>query len=150
MAKLIYSALLFLSCALATDLAAQTPRDLTGKVTGVPSGDVIEVDGVPVRLQGIAAPPRLMPFGPDATAFMGLLVMEREVTCHLTGEKTRGREVGLCEWDGLDIARILVREGLARDCPRFSRGRYAEDERNAKKTGLRDAYPLPDYCGGGV
>lgn len=129
---------------------AQTARDLTGTVTGVPSGDTVEVDGIPIRLQGIAAPPRRMPYGGDATAFMGLLVMEREITCRLTGEKTRGREVGVCFWDGVDIGRVIVREGLARDCPRFSRGRYAEDERNAKNTGLLDAYPLPDYCGSGV
>ena len=136
--------------ALPIPATAQTPRDLVGTVTGVPAGDTVEVDGVPVRLQGIAAPPRRMPFGGDATAFMGLLVMEREVTCRLTGEKTRGREVGVCVWDGVDIGRVIVREGLARDCPRFSRGRYAEDERNAKKTGLLDAYPLPDYCGSGI
>ncbi len=140
----------FLLCTPAAAAMAQAPRELTGIVTAAPSGDEIEVEGTAIRLQGIAAPGRYMPFGGDATAFMQLLVMQREVTCRLTGEKTRGRDVGTCEWDGVDIASIIVREGLARDCPRFSRGRYAKDEREAKQTGLLDAYPLPDYCGSGV
>ena len=128
----------------------RTPSDLTGTVTGVPSGDEVEVDGIRIRLQGIAAPGPFMPLGGDATAFMQLLVMGKQVTCRLTGEKTRGREVGTCEWNGVDIAQVIVREGLARDCPRFSRGRYAADEKQAKQTGLPDLYPLPSYCGSGV
>ena len=130
--------------------AAQGPREITGTVTAVPSGDEVVVDDVKIRLQGIAAPPRRMPFGGDATAFLGLLVMQRQVTCALTGAQTRGREVGSCFLDGLDIARAVVREGLARDCPRFSQGRYAKDEREAKNTGLLEIYPLPSYCGRGT
>ncbi|RVU37966.1 thermonuclease family protein [Hwanghaeella grinnelliae] len=142
--------LAILGATAAPAIQAQTPRDLSGTVTAVPSGDEIEIDGTRIRLQGIAAPGPYMPLGGDATAFMQLLVLQKEVTCHLTGEKTRGREVGSCEWNGVDIASVIVREGLARDCPRFSRGRYAKDERAAKDTGLLDAYPLPSYCGSGV
>lgn len=137
-------------CGFAPSGIAQAPRDITGIVTAVPSGDELEVDGIPVRLQGIAAPGPYMPFGGDAKAFLQLLLFDREVSCSLTGEQTRGREVGTCSWDGVDIGQIMVREGFARDCPRFSRGRYAKDERDAKPTGLLDAYPLPSYCGGGV
>ena len=134
----------------AAPATAQTPSTLTGLVSDVPSGDEIAIGDTRIRLQGIAAPGRYMPMGGDATAFMQLLVMQKEVTCHLTGEQTRGREVGICEWNGVDIAQVIVREGLARDCPRFSGGRYANDEREAKDTGLLDAYPLPDYCGKSV
>ncbi|WP_425403372.1 thermonuclease family protein [Hwanghaeella sp.] len=134
----------------AAPATAQTPSTLTGLVSDVPSGDEIAIGDTRIRLQGIAAPGRYMPLGGDATAFMQLLVMQKEVTCHLTGERTRGREVGICEWNGVDIAQVIVREGLARDCPRFSGGRYANDEREAKDTGLLDAYPLPAYCGKGV
>lgn len=129
---------------------ARSQDRITDTVTAVPSGDEIVVGTRHVRLQGIAAPPRRMPFGGDATAFLGLLVLEKVVTCDLTGETTRGREVGSCFLDGIDIARVIVREGLARDCPRFSRGRYAQDEQNAKPTGLSEVYPLPAYCGRGI
>ena len=150
MQKRIVMVSLILACLAATVAPAQTPRDLSGIVTAVPSGDEIEIEGTRIRLQGIAAPGPYMPFGGDATAFMQLLIIEKVVTCRLTGEKTRGREVGTCEWNSVDIASVIVREGLARDCPRFSRGRYAKDEREAKDTGLLDAYPLPGYCGRGV
>ncbi len=142
--------LLTLALSLSCPSLAQSPREITGTVTAVPSGDEVTVDGVNIRLQGIAAPPRRMPFGGDAAAFLALLAMQREVTCQLTGARTRGREVGSCFLDGLDIARAVIREGLARDCPRFSKGRYAQDEREAKKTGILDAYPLPSYCGRGT
>jgi hypothetical protein len=38
--------IVFLFCLAATPVAAQTPRDLTGIVTAVPSGDEIEVNGM--------------------------------------------------------------------------------------------------------
>ena len=52
-----------------------------------------------------------------------------------------GRRVGWCYLDGQDIAEALVKAGLARDCPRFSRGQYAAAETPAAR-GL----PFPGYC----
>ena len=43
--------------------------------------------------------------------------------------------------DGRDIGAALIEAGLARDCPRFSRGRYAELEPEAARR-----LPLPGYC----
>jgi micrococcal nuclease len=43
--------------------------------------------------------------------------------------------------DGRDIGAELIEAGLARDCPRFSRGRYAELEPEAARR-----LPLPGYC----
>jgi micrococcal nuclease len=65
----------------------------------------------------------------------------RTVVCELTGERTRGRRVGACMVDGHDIGGELIEAGLARDCPRFSRGRYAELEPEAARR-----LPLPGYC----
>lgn len=128
-------------------LAFDVHSSLTGKVTEVRSGDVIVVDNVPIRLNGVAAPPILQPLGGDAKAFMQWLVLDRDITCDLNGERSRGRFIAICYFDGDDIGRLLIREGFARDCPRFSKGRYAEDEINAVPTGIQEMYPLPDYCG---
>lgn len=119
---------------------------LKGKVTYVRDGDTIEVDGIAIRLNGIAAPEARQFLGPDATAFMGWLVMERDVTCKLNGERSRDRLIGICYLGEADIGEALIREGLARDCPRYSNGRYAKAEEEAKPTGIRERYPLPDYC----
>jgi micrococcal nuclease len=53
----------------------------------------------------------------------------RTVVCDLTGERSHGCRVGWCHRDGGDLAEALIRAGLARDCPRYSRGRYVAKER---------------------
>ena len=47
-----------------------------------------------------------------------------------------------------DISQVRVRSGVARDCPRFSQGRYAEAERDAAANGatIGRTYRLPGYC----
>jgi endonuclease YncB( thermonuclease family) len=81
------------------------------------------------------------PGGRDAAALMRRLVEGTLVVCELTGERTHGREVGVCRRDGRDIGTVVIEAGLARDCPRFSKGRYAELERPEAKS-----LPLPSYC----
>lgn len=66
---------------------------------------------------------------------MRRMVDGRELRCELDGEQTHDRCVAVCYLEGEDISEILVRRGLARDCPRFSGGRYAEAEREAADDG---------------
>lgn len=135
-----------LSLLLAPALALAQETTITGPVTHVRDGDTIEVNGIAVRLNGVSAPESRQPFGPDATAFMGWLVMQKNVTCELNGERNRDRFIGICYLNGVDIGETIIREGLARDCPRFSGGRYAQAEAEAKRTGIQEFYELPDYC----
>lgn len=127
-------------------LALAQATTLTGTVTHVRDGDTIEVNDIPIRLNGVSAPEVRQPFGPDATAFMAWLVFDKEVTCKLNGERSRDRFIGVCFLDGVDIGETIIREGYARDCPRYSGGRYATAEVEAKDTGIRALYELPDYC----
>lgn len=101
-----------------------------------------------IRLQGLAAPESDALGGPEATAAMRRMVDGRTVRCELDGERTYDRCVGICYLGELDIAEELVRMGLARDCPRFSGGRYADAERAAEVDGasIRESYLLPGYC----
>jgi micrococcal nuclease len=69
------------------------------------------------------------------------LVEGRTVVCALTGERTRGRRVGTCMVDGHDIGGKLIEAGLARDCPRYSHGRYA-----ALEPETAGRLPPPGYC----
>ena len=129
--------------------AAQCPRGtLIGEVTHVRDGDTIEAGGLPIRLQGLAAPEGNEPGGAEATGAMRQMVLGRELRCELDGERTHDRCVGICYLQGQDISETMVRRGLARDCPRFSGGRYAEAERQAAADGaiVRAAYSLPAYC----
>ena len=77
-------------------------------------GDTIVVSGIHVRLKGVAAP--------EVTHFGNTVI------CDLTQERTHGRRVGRCYRGGKDIAEALIAAGLARDCPRYSGGRYAAAE----------------------
>jgi endonuclease YncB( thermonuclease family) len=119
-----------------------------GTVTHVRDGDTIEVIGMPIRLNGLAAPEGDEPGGAAATRAMVELVDGRELRCDLNGERTHDRCVGICYLDGADIAARMVEMGVARDCPRFSGGRYRAAERRAADAGgpIRSTYPLPDYC----
>jgi micrococcal nuclease len=104
-------------------------------------GDTIDVAGFRVRLHGVAAPERSEPGGAEATAALRQIIADQVVQCSVTGEKTHQREVGTCWIGAQDIAAALIAAGRARDCPRFSAGRYAAIERPEAK-----ALPLPRYC----
>jgi hypothetical protein len=45
-----------------------------------------------------------------------------------------------------DLGEVMVHRGLARDCPRFSQGRYAEAERHAAAWGRHDRQELYQHC----
>jgi endonuclease YncB( thermonuclease family) len=117
-------------------------------------GDGILVGHVEVRLQGIAAPEWSDWAGHDpggGTALRGLasMVDGRKVRCELDGTTaSSGRPVGICFVDGHDVGRRMVKMGLARDCPRFSGGRYEEAEAQARmrSADLSRIYDLPGYC----
>ena len=106
-------------------------------------GDTVSVAGSSVHLKGVAAPEVAHfgdpgePGGVAAKAFMVELVEGRTVVC----ERTHGRRVGWCYVDGQDVAEALIRVGLARDCPRYSGGRYATVEPAAARE-----LPFPGYC----
>src|SRR4051812_11785031 len=73
--------------------------------------DTVVVDGIHVRLKGVAAPEaghydeRGEPGGEAAKAFMVELVEGHVVVCDLTQERTRGRRAGWCYRDGRDRRR---------------------------------------------
>jgi endonuclease YncB( thermonuclease family) len=127
----------------------QCPRGtLTGQVTFVRDGDTIIVGTMPIRLNGLAAPEDDEPGGDAATAAMVELVLGHTLRCELDGERNHDRCVGICYLEDRDISHVLVRQGLARDCPRFSKGRYGPAEQEAAAAGatIRASYPLPGYC----
>ena len=129
--------------------AAQCPHgSLAGNVTYVRDGDTIELGSMAIRFWGIAAPEWDAPGGQEATDAIKDMVLGKQVRCELTGKKTYDRCVGVCYLNGINIEEELVRIGLARDCPRFSGGRYREVEQAAADQGatIRETYRLPGYC----
>ena len=64
------------------------------------------------------------------------------------GEFMHDRRVGVCYLEGKDISATVVAAGLARDCPRFSGGRYQQAEAQVAAAGatIGRTYRLPGYC----
>lgn len=114
---------------------------LTGTVAHVRDGDTIEVADVPVRLNGVAAPELKERGGREGKQFMARLVAGKTVLCELNGERSYDRVIGVCFLNGQDIGASIIGAGLARDCPRFSGGRY-----DAFNTAASKRLPLPGYC----
>ncbi|MCS6778518.1 MAG: thermonuclease family protein [Geminicoccaceae bacterium] len=121
---------------------------LRGPATRVRDGDTLELLGHVVRLQGIAAPELHEPLGHEAKLALEALVAGRTLTCLPDGTRSHGRIVAICRVDGEDVGARLVAMGLARDCPRFSAGRYRAIEREAARRGaeIGRRYDLPSYC----
>ena len=96
----------------------------------------------------LAAPEWDEPGGTEAREAMIAPVHGRTVRCELDGSRTYDRCAGVCYLEGRDIAESVVSAGLARDCPRYSGGRYAVIEAQAAAGGatIRKDYPLPGYC----
>lgn len=126
-----------------------TAKAAMGSIVGmckVVDGDTIFVmtgdTQIQVRLRGVAAPedPR-EPGGKQATAFIKTLCEGQPVRCELDGSKTRGREVGFCYVDETDIGAAVIEAGLARECLRFSGGRYGGLEKAEAKL-----LAFPGYC----
>lgn len=105
-------------------------------------GDTIKLDRkTKVRLLGVAAPEKRETGGMEATQFMTELVNGKNLLCELTGARSYDRVVGTCFLDGQDIGAAVIAAGLARDCPRYSGGRYKSIERSDAKL-----LPFPKYC----
>jgi endonuclease YncB( thermonuclease family) len=106
-------------------------------------GDTLEISGVRIRLNGVAAPERNELGGAEATTAMKKMTSGKTVRCSLTGKKTYKREVGTCWIGTLDLGAALIAAGKARDCPRYSAGRYSALEPASTANLLFPGYCIP-------
>jgi len=134
--------------AIVIGLQTTTPasaREISGTAY-VRDADTIVVAGTPIRLNGIDAPENSNRYGREATSFMERLLRGENVTCLLNGDRTYDRWVGTCyiDVDGapVDLGAIVVANGHALDCRRYSGGRYRSLEPPGARSRLRQA----DYC----
>lgn len=120
-------------------------REIRG-TAHVRDADTVVVGGVPVRLNGIDAPEMSNRYGRDAAAFLRRLVRGATLVCDLNGERTHDRWVGVCfmSIDGqmVDVGAVVVANGHALDCRRYSGGRYRPLEPAGARSRLRQA----GYC----
>ena len=125
-----------------TATVSNAGSEVKGKVTHVRDADTIEVAGIPIRFDGVDAPDRGEPGFEAGKQWMRDQYGGRLVRCILTGAKTYDRSVGACYGSqGEDISAMVISVGLARDCPRYSKGRYKKFEPAESRS-----RPMKPYC----
>jgi endonuclease YncB( thermonuclease family) len=117
-------------------------KSIAGQASVI-DGDTIEVAGQRVRLWGIDAPESdqlcrgsdSLPYRCGSTAANALAdkIGRSVVICEPRAIDRYKRTVATCVAVGVDLARWLVRSGLALDWPQYSRGAYASDQASAAR-----------------
>jgi len=131
-------AVFFVAAALASIAQAQ---GFDCSVSRVVDGDTFHcTSGIKVRIDGINAPEIDDTYGPVSQATLDGLIGGATVQCEPTGT-TYDRIAAICYLNGRDIGAMMVERAMARDCARYSGGRYAglEDERHG-------VLPIAGFC----
>jgi endonuclease YncB( thermonuclease family) len=133
---------------------------IRGRVVGVADGDTVTVlddANTPhkIRLLGIDAPERAMPFGQRSKQFLSSLVFQKQVDVEVRSKDRYGREVGRILVDGQDVNLAQVQGGLSwvyrqylKELTENEARNYLEAEESAKanKRGLwSEENPTPPW-----
>lgn len=109
-------------------------------IARIVDADTIDVGETRVRLWGIDAPELSEDLGREAAAWLSGVLEGKPVTCAALYLDRYGRTVATCAVDGpgnkADVGERIVREGWARDWPRYSGGRYRAAESQAATSAI--------------
>lgn len=102
-------------------------QEINGIVTYVTDGDTMRVNGVKLRLWGIDTPEKGEKNYQRAGDFLAEMVLLHQVSCLVHTHDRYGRIVAQCTRtsDDADIGALMVKSGLAKDDPRYSKGYYS-------------------------
>lgn len=108
-------------------------------------GDTLKVNGKTIRIFGIDAPEAgqncrqpgggTWQCGQAAISQMEKAVAKGDVTCDDRGLEAYGRTLSVCKVVGLDLGRLMVKEGVAWAFRKYSHD-YAETEDQARAAGV--------------
>ena len=116
------------------------PITLEGVASAI-DGDTIIINNYKIRLNGVSAPELSEEGGNEAKQAMQKILENETIKCSLSGRKSYERYIGVCWIGAVDVGALLVLQGFARDCFRYSGGRYS-----ALEPGPARYLPLPRYC----
>tara|TARA_B100000700_G_scaffold54190_1_gene57937 strand:+ start:406 stop:882 length:477 start_codon:yes stop_codon:yes gene_type:complete len=116
------------------------PITLEGVASAI-DGDTIIINSYKIRLNGVSAPELSEEGGNAAKQAMDKILENKTIKCSLSGKKSYERHIGVCWIGAVDIGALLILQGFARDCLRYSDGRYS-----ALETKPARYLPIPRYC----
>ncbi len=105
---------------------AGSAEDVQGR-TIVVDGDSLVVDGKSVRIWGIDAPEMGTRSGDRAKKYLRALLADNAARCEDDGKRVSGQIMAKCFIGSVDIGRVMVLSGNARDWRRYSGGLYARE-----------------------
>lgn len=112
--------------------APLTTSEVNGRVGRVVDGDTLILvthsgAKLTIRLAGIDAPEKAMPFGDSATKMLSNLVGSGEVTVQMTKTDRYGRAIGKVLSQDSDVNLALIRHGMAWHYIRYAHEQTSED-----------------------
>lgn len=158
--RMVHFTRILLLAAAAIFSAGVCAETVTGRVVAVADGDTVTVlDSTntqwKIRLSGIDAPEKKMPYGQRSKQSLSDMVFNKVVTVEYSKRDKYGRTVGKVLVDGVDANLEQIKAGLAwhykkyeKEQPIEDRLTYAEEEEKARvaKKGLwADANPVPPW-----
>ncbi len=129
---------------LALALFVLAPPSLADDGLRVIDGDGLHLNGVSIRLWGMDAVELRqhcqrdgLPYscGQAARDALLALVDGKTIACEEVNTDRYQRVVARCQVDGVDLGGEMVRQGWAVDFKRYSKGRYAGEQAEAKAAG---------------
>ena len=116
------------------------PITLEGVASAI-DGDTIIINSYKIRLNGVSAPELSEKGGNEAKQAMQKILENQTIKCSLSGRRSYKRYIGVCWIGAVDVGALLILQGFARDCFRYSGGRYQALEPEPARY-----LPLPQYC----
>jgi len=149
--------ILFANCKLDSSKENFSDRKnlIQGKVIGIFDGDtynILTIDNqtIKVRMEGIDAPEREMPFHKASQKYLSQLIYKKDIKLDKTGEDQYGRTLGFTYLlDGTDINLQMLKEGMVWHYKKYNSNRlYSDAEKEARsfKKGLwTDKNPIAPW-----
>ncbi len=143
MTRLVFIVIIFISY---TSQAHSKEINCPSYNVDVIDADTIKVCDVKIRLNGISSAERgHKTYKSCKNSAQNLIAGSDTISCILTGDMTYDRYVGICSIikknKTEDLQQKMIEISCARDCERYSGGRYKIFETEASKE-----LPLPNYC----
>ena len=133
---------------------------LSGRIVGISDGDTVtlldaEQRQYKIRLTGIDAPEKKMPFGQRSKQHLSDLIFSKDVQVETEKLDRYGRTLGKILFDRKDINLAMINAGLAWHYKKYQQEQsasdrllysYAEEQARLRRIGLwHDAAPTPPW-----
>jgi len=128
---------------------------IKGKVIGIVDGDTFDLlddsnTTFRIRMEGIDAPEKGMPFYQVAKKHLSSLCFSQRVTVQITRAESGNRKIGFTYLaDGTELSHEMIRSGLAWHFKRYNNdadlAALEQDAREARRGLWKDPNPLPPW-----